>query len=300
MGGAHAASPFFENATQGDRSRSEREKIRRYTKALELWTRADRVDDKAAVFVRRGASYMQVGDLEKALADMDSAAALMPKDWIPRSGRADVLAAMRRCDDSAKEYAVAMAGAPEANRAVILHGRGIMYRDCKKDLEAAVRNFEAAIVAASKAGDDMQLAQSASARGAVRCGQKQFQEGLENVAQAIRVQPRGADFHFDLGLCKEGAGDWKGAYESFSKAIEIVDPSGTYDPSANDELELERKTVGSTAVTAREDRKKLGDCYFHRGVVSRKLKNGKAALSDLKRACRLGSRPACQAAKKSN
>ena len=67
-------------------------------------------------------------------------------------------------------------------------------------------------------------------RARVHYDQQRFQLGLEDIREAIRLNPESAEAHDLLGQCLEGLGDFDGAIAAYERAIALHDSAGTASP----------------------------------------------------------------------
>lgn len=67
-------------------------------------------------------------------------------------------------------------------------------------------------------------------RARVHYDQQRFQSGLEDIREAIRLNPESAEAHDLLGQCLEGLGDFDGAIAAYERAIALHDGAGTASP----------------------------------------------------------------------
>ena len=285
---SYAADSFDELAKQCGNSKDFHEKIQFCTQALTSWGIEDGYVNKGEVYLERALAYMVIGKLEPALADADNAVNIIPHSWQTHNARGEILAKLNRCKEALSEYNEAFQGihpTDHVNRSYLLYKRGVMWRDCAKSYEEAIKNFEAAIVESSKIKDTESVAWAAMGRGVTKCKQKQYAEGLKNIAHAIEILSN-LHFHYEMGICQQAKGNLVAAAKSYSEVIRRTKPKRPHETYVS-------KEFGTTTVGVSTE-EELIDSYYRRAQVNEKMRKHKLASKDYLKACQMGLNQACK------
>lgn len=130
-------------------------------------------------------------------------------------------------------------------------------------------------------------------RARVRYDQQRFQSSLEDIREAIRLNPESAEAHDLLGQCLEGLGDFKGAIKAYERAIALDGEAGTESPWPGYHLgslwhdlgNLEEAEAALRSAVASDP--KHAAAYAELGLVLRKANRLAEAADALETAARL-------------
>ena len=98
LAGCHK-SEFKQLKEEGMNAATPEEQIECFTKALNIWTDADGVQEKSKVYTKRGNAYSQKGHYDIAIGDYNRAIDLDPNNSEAVNGRANATAANDRAND---------------------------------------------------------------------------------------------------------------------------------------------------------------------------------------------------------
>jgi lipoprotein NlpI len=208
--------------------------------------------DLAVLYVSRGIAYQDVGDLDRAMADLTEAIRLDPKYAEAYYNRGEVWLDAREFDRAIADYSEAIRLDSKHAKAYV--GRGVTWQR-KGDLDRAITDFTEAIRL------DPNYAAAYRNRGGAWYYKGDYDRAIADCTEAIRLDPKHAQPYNVRGTAWRNKWDLERAISDYTEAIRLENR----DPS---------------------------DLYYVRGITSVYAGSLPAALADLNKAAELDPKSA--------
>jgi tetratricopeptide (TPR) repeat protein len=231
----------------------------------------------------RGATYLEMGLLPKALEDLNEAIRLNPKSadaYVARGLANDFLLDDPQRAISEYDYALNL----DQNSADAYFARAKAYRRMN-DLDHAICDYTNCL--ALRPNDD----EAYNNRGAARATKGDLSGALSDYEAALKIKPTKFDSHYNRAYALGRSGDLDGAIQGFTNALELH-------PEAGDAHDLANVYVGrGIAFTFRNDLDKalddfcdairlnpyLAEAYKNRAAIREARGEYAAAADDIER-----------------
>ena len=209
---------------------------RSFDEALNDFATAAQLDQGNAVqytaAAYRGRLWLRQENFEKAVAEFRSASKLGSSESQAHLQLAKAYEGLRRFADADREMDEAMRLRPDLALIPRQHGR---MRSERREQEAALDDFRAAIKLASASGKDPELADDYMRCGAIRHTQKRFAEAIAEFDSALRTRP-------DDARANHLRGESLLALERFEEAARALDRSLELQPGFGPALRARGQT----------------------------------------------------------
>ncbi|MDA8098720.1 MAG: tetratricopeptide repeat protein [Nitrospiraceae bacterium] len=293
---------------------------------ITLWSRVIELEPNRVpvAYTNRGIAFMEAGRIEQALADFDQALRLDPSA-VSHMNRGKAYQALGKIGLAIEEYTAALRLDPSyalayTNRGLAYQGKGENAR-ALEDYTAAItlqpddprsytnrgilfgeagRNDEAIADFTAAIAVDPYYADAFTARGLVLGEKGQYERALADLDRAVALKPSAVDAYLNRGVIRERMGDLGRAAEDYGRVL-VLKP--------DDHLaRLDRAAVYAKAGRYADAIADLTQAALHRPGDARvyalraslhlRAGSAAAALRDFRKACALGDREACDAARR--
>jgi tetratricopeptide (TPR) repeat protein len=163
------------------------------------------------IFNSRGSAFAAVGEMEKALADYESAIRLFPNRPLSYNERANLYSNLGELQKALNDYNNAIA--LDDSFAIGYYSRGLCYRRLE-EYEKALEDFNRAIESGHY--------ESYTNRGSTYLNLGRNEEALSDFHKALELYPRNSIALMNIGGICENCGQDKEAFEYYTRAIEIT------------------------------------------------------------------------------
>jgi serine/threonine-protein kinase len=255
----------------------------KHADAVAACSEAIRLDPKDPVARKnRGVALARKGDLAAAIADYQEALRLRPKDSQAYSNLSFVYLQQKTLGKAVEACDKAIAIDPK--NADAHHNRGLaLFHQGHYDQAAA--SFRQAVAIRPQAGSYLHLALSVEQLGKLDEAEKAYKE-------ALRLKPKDAQLHYNLGVILEACKKYGEAVEAYRQAIKLAPQLEV--AHCNLGIALERQNKYAAAEKAYRQAIKLDkdDALAHYGLgrVLKEQGQFEAALACLRQAHALGSK----------
>ncbi|MBV8310618.1 MAG: tetratricopeptide repeat protein, partial [Planctomycetaceae bacterium] len=193
-----------------------------FDKAIADYTGAIRIDPRTAAipYSNRGDLYRRKGELKRAAADLTEAVRLVPLNSVTHFNRGLLFEAMGKPHWALADLEEAVRLDPK--NAEARFQRGLNYEDAKADCERAIADFNEVMLLTGK------TARLYNARGYAYYYKGDYQQGISDLEEAVRLDPKWALAHRSLGwflaTCpEEQVRDGRKAVEHARRACELFE-----------------------------------------------------------------------------
>jgi tetratricopeptide (TPR) repeat protein len=245
--------------------------------------------NNAAALNCRGGEYLNNGELQKSLADYESAIQVCPNYSSPYFNEGGIY--HEKGDDIKAEYSYSQA----LKYDTLYHYFNISMADNAyinlSIIKMNLKKFDEAIVILKK-GLKMSPTNSDlnNNLGYAYYSTAKYDSALYAFSKAIEFQPNSVSYYTNRGLTKYSLKDYKGALADYNSVL-AIDPNSaiSWYNSGNTKIEL-NDFEGAIAdlSNAIKINPKWGEAYFHRGIAYSRLYKHTESKKDLNRALELG------------
>jgi Tfp pilus assembly protein PilF len=166
----------------------------------------------AEIHGERGGAYADKGDLDKAMADAETAVRLAPQYFRGYQVRGRVCRLRKQFDRALQEFNLALKLAPRF--AQLYNNRGNLFGD-KRELRRAIQDYNEAIRLAPGVMDGYVN------RGGAYVVIGEFDHAIADLDRAIRIDPRHASAYYNRAMAHKGKNDPLSALADYTKANEL-------------------------------------------------------------------------------
>ena len=171
-----------------------------------------RKPNEASLYFERAEVYAELKEFDKAVADHDKAASLMPGS-ITFIARGCLYTRMGDFDSALADFDRAIQAEP--NNPMAYTNRGAAYSKLG-DVERAIADYGLAIKYQPK------YPNSYANRAYAYYKLGRYEEGVADCNKALSLRPDHADTYSNRGLCRAALGDKEGARADFNRALELA------------------------------------------------------------------------------
>jgi len=253
------------------------EGLKRNEEAVESYTQAIAINEHSWAYNDRGYAYLNLGNLDAAIADLNKALEINPELALAYSNRGGAYLTLGNLDAAMADLNKALEINPEL--ALAYSNRGGAYLN--------LGNYEAAMADFNKALEiNPELAEAYGNRGGAYNDLGNLDAAMADFNKALEINPELAEAYGNRGLAYNNLGNLDAAMADFNKALEI-----------NPELALAYLNRGlaynnlgnlDAAMAdfnkALEINPELALAYNNRGVTYNNLGNYEAAMADFNKA----------------
>ncbi len=180
--------------------------------ALSLWDDAARKSPRAARAVeQRGVAYFELGDHERALADLEQAIVLNPRSWWARRYRARVRMQQGEYVQALHDYSAALQVNPRDADSYVQ--RALLYENALNNTTKAQEDIEAALEIAPR------HAEAWLHRGNLLLRKGHWEDAVHCYEQLLDKPMRAADAHLNIGIARLQQNRIEEANANFDAAI---------------------------------------------------------------------------------
>jgi tetratricopeptide (TPR) repeat protein len=240
--------------------------------------------DRAALFISRAEALDDKGELDRAIADLNTAIELDPKNVTAFESRGTLFVRSGKPDRAIEDYNEAIRLDP--NYAQAHADRGVAYY-LKGDYMRAIENYDEAIRL------DPKHAVSYSNRAAAYKKAGRNDRSIADQSEAIKIEPGRAEFYDNRGLSYAHNRDYDLAIDDYDKAISIKKEAKFY-TNRGDAYQFKGNLDRAIADygDAIELDPKFALAWNNRGAAHKRKGNLEAALSNYEQALKLSPRMA--------
>jgi tetratricopeptide (TPR) repeat protein len=215
--GSHSLSPLyragfevFEQLRELARTQK-RDELRKYIAALD--EEISRKPNEVALYFERAEFYIELEELEKAMADYDKAISLTPVSDL-FNARGGLHMQMGNLEAGLADFERAIQANPADPMGY--SNRGAAHSKLG-DVDAAIADYGLAIQ------HDPSYPNSYANRAYAYYKAGQYEKGIADCNQALALRPNHANTFVNRGHCRAALGDKEGASADFYKALELAD-----------------------------------------------------------------------------
>ena len=170
--------------------------------------------NRAAAYINRSSAFHDLGDLDRAIADLDKALQLNPRSPLAFIKRAAIFQEKGDFDRAITDYNSALAVPPKS--AAAFYGRGEAYR-AKNDFDRAITDYGSAL------RFDKNLTAAYRGRAKAYQAKGDLDTALSDFNGAVRLDPQSAALYAERGAAYQAKNNLVHALADFSEAI-ALDP----------------------------------------------------------------------------
>lgn len=169
--------------------------------------------------IARGNEKIKLGDFKGALAELDKAIKLNPKDEIAYTRRGVINFELGRLPQAIQDFNKVIELSPESFFAY--HNRAAL-KSKTNDFIGAIADYDHAIKLNPKSSEEYYR------RGEAKFNAKMFREALSDFDIAIKLNSKNADYFVLRGSNKYNLGDFTSALKDFDEAIKLNSSDGNF------------------------------------------------------------------------
>lgn len=164
------------------------------------------------VYCSRAEVYIELGENSKALADYNSALRVSPDYVGALYGRGKLKHQMGRRQEALSDIRRALTLEPDYTDALLFQG----------DILLAEKEYNQALLAYTQVLDQYKSARAYLKRGHVYRLLQEYGEALDDLGNALRLDPTLAEAWRERGLAQSGVGQFPQAFEDLNRAIRLA------------------------------------------------------------------------------